>query len=174
MKPTLLLLLALTCLVFSARADTPLPPPTTHSVTSSNGRFEARFTVSPELTSIFDTSTSKLLWSMSGFYRHAFLADDGRHLVTSYDGYNLIPVDAKPDLVLLEFFDGPKSIKRITLGDIIRDTPHLHRTISHLRWGNSIGFDADGRFCVETAEGRLLKFDPATGRLAKEEVIKPK
>ncbi len=172
MKRTLLLLLALTCLLSSARADAPLPPPADHSVKSPNGRFEARFTLSPEQTAVFDISTSKRLWSMNGFHRHAFLADDGRHLVTSYSGYNLIPVDSKPDLVLLEFFDGPKSIKRVTLGEIVRDMARLRRTVSHLHWGMSAGFDAEGRFCVETVEERRLKFDAATGRLSVEEAMK--
>ena len=174
MKPAILYLLALTGFLFSARADAPLPPPAEHSVKSPNGRFEARFAPSPAQTTVFDLAASKPLWSKDGFHRQAFLADDGRHLVASYDGYNLIPIGSKPDLVLLEFFDGPKRIKRVTLGEIIRDAAHLRRTVSHLHWGSSTGFDAEGHFCVETVEGRRLKFDTVTGRLAAEEAMKAK
>jgi hypothetical protein len=170
---TSLQILALMAAVLPARSDSPLPPPDEYAIRSPNGRFEARFTLSPERTVVTDLTTAKRLWSKQGFHRPAFLANDGRHLVACHPCVNLIPVNSTPDLVLIEFFDRSKSIRRITLGEIIRDQSRLARTVSHLYWGGPAGFDADGRFCVETVEKRRLKYDSATGRLMAEEPVKP-
>jgi hypothetical protein len=72
---------------------------------------------------------------------------------------------------MLEFFDGPKVIKRVTLGEIVPDMAKLERTSSHYHWGSSIGFDGEGRFCVETVEKNIMKFDLQGRLLAVEKVV---
>ena len=42
----------------------------------------------------------------------------------------------------------------------------LERTASHLKWGRYLSFDAQGRYAIETVEGRRLAFETTGGRLA--------
>ena len=153
--PRTILPLLITVLVItaSARADSPLPPPTLKTV----------FRVSGE--------QRQKLWAMPGRFRVAGLKNDGKHLVTGYDGVNLLSLRHAPDEVLLRFFRGGTLIKNVTLREIIRDRARLQRTASHYYWGNYLGFDLAGRYRVETVEGRRLIFDAATGRIVKAEKV---
>ena len=45
------------------------------------------------------------------------------------------------------------------------DLSNLQRSVSHLNWGHYLGFDAVGRYAIETVEGRRLAFGVTTGRV---------
>ena len=94
--------IAITIAVCAARADTPLPPPGLVSALSPNGSIRA--VSDPKAgTRVEDVKQHKVLWSLPGWYRSILVADDGKHLVTQYNGLNLLPIDLSDDLILLTF-----------------------------------------------------------------------
>ena len=105
------------------------------------------------------------LWSMPGWFRVLFLADDGRHAVTGYDGA-LLPLDYSPDDSLLTFWRGGSRIRAIPVSGLVKDLRKLQRTSSHYRWGSYVGFDAAGNFVVSTVEREKVVFDVTTGKEA--------
>jgi hypothetical protein len=85
-----------------AKGDEPLPQPTKTTATSANGRIRA--VSDPKTgTEVEDLTQHKVLWRLPDWHRSMFVANDGRHLVSQYDGLNLIPVDFRDELVLLTF-----------------------------------------------------------------------
>ena len=95
------------------RGDTPLSPPTKHTVNSPKGAIRA--VSDPDSgTNVESVKRSEVLWRLPGWYRSLFVADDGKHLVTEYDGLNLLPTDFRDDLVLLTFWREGKKIREIT------------------------------------------------------------
>jgi len=105
------------------------------------------------------------LWSMPGWYRVIFLADDGRHAVTGYDGA-LLPLDYSPDEPLLTFWRDGSRIRAFPLSSLVKDLRKLQRTSSHYRWGSYVGFNAAGNLVVSTVERESVAFDVTTGKEA--------
>ncbi|MEO7931833.1 MAG: hypothetical protein ABIT76_01610 [Chthoniobacterales bacterium] len=168
MSKLICIVLVLLSFIAGAIGDSPIPPSEDQIIKSPNAKFEASITLEPPQTTVFDVSGAgqrQLLWSKPGFHRIAFLADDGRHLITVYGGANLIPLDYSPGLVLLEFFDGPKLVRRVTVSEIMPDLSKLERSVSHYAWGNRWGLDSEGYFNVETVDLRRLKFDVSSGKI---------
>ncbi len=153
------------------KADEPLPPPTLKTVFSANGRYCAVLDPEKDRTTAFAIEDGKRheIWSMPGWYREAHLTDDGIHLITGYDGLNLLPRSYDKKMVMLSFFASGKLVKRVALNRLIRDFDKLQATVSHYYWGSYRGLDEQGRFSVETVEQRILLFDPATGCLLAEQ-----
>lgn len=148
-------------------ADTPLRPPEKHVAHSPSRAIEAESDPAPNLTTIYRVApdgTRARLWTMNGWYRAIYPADDGEHLVLGFDGLNLLPVNAKPDLVVLRFVRRGEVIQALRLGDVLPDLSRLRRTASHLLWREAEGLDAQGRFVLVTVDGVKHVFDPATGR----------
>ena len=100
---------------------------------------------------------------MLGWHRVAFLADDGRHAVTGYDG-TLLPLNYSPDVPVLRFWRDGSSVRIVSLSTLVKDLRKLKRTASHYEWGNYVGFDAAGRFVVSTVERPTVAFDVENGR----------
>jgi hypothetical protein len=106
-------MVATTIAVCAASADTPLPPPAKVTAMSPSGRIRA--ISDPKAgTRVEDVKQHKVLWSLPGWHRSLFVADDGKHLVTQYDGLNLIPNDFTDDLGLLTFWREGKKLRVIT------------------------------------------------------------
>ena len=105
------------------------------------------------------------LWRVRPKGTRLFVADDGRSIVDFYNGANLLALDAGPRTVMLTFHRPGRTAVRVSLGQIIRDISGLRRTVSHRSWASSFGYDAGGRFVVNTTEGRTFTFDPLTGRV---------
>src|SRR5438874_1475868 len=103
-----------------ARGDTPLPPPSMVTALSPNGAFRPVSEPSRD-TRIEDVKQRKVLWRLPGWHRAMFVANDGKHVVTEYDGLNLIPKDFTPNLVLLTFWSAGKKINEITVGQLFPD-----------------------------------------------------
>jgi len=157
-----LVVVALTIAVCAAKADTPLPAPALVSTMSRNGSIRA--VSHPKAgTRIEDVKQHKVLWSLPGWYRSIFVADDGKHLVTQYNGLNLLPINFSDDLILLTFWREGTRFRDGRVRDFLPDRRTLARTVSHYHWGNVIGIDAQGRLKVERADGKIFLFDVTTG-----------
>jgi|GEM_PF-748743 len=149
----------------AARADAPLPPPAPHTARSPSKAVEAESDPVTGLTTVFRVvgGTREKAWSMPGWYRALHVADDGEHLVLGFDGLNLLPRNAPDTLVVLRFVRRGEVVAVRTVRDVVRDRALLRPIASHLLWRNGEGFDAEGRFVVETTDGARQVFDVATG-----------
>lgn len=161
-----LLLAVLACLPGKeVAADTPLPPPQRKEVWCGSHHYCAVMDPRLRLTTVYkvDGNTRTKLWAMLGWYRVAFLADDGEHLVVGHDGINLLPTNVESSDILAYFVRKGEVVATATLADIVEKS-HLRRTASHLHWGEYLGIDEDCRFRVQTVEGKRLWFDVQTGK----------
>jgi hypothetical protein len=120
--------------VCAIRADTPLPPPGKVNAMSPSGRVRAISDPKPG-TSVEDVMQYKVLWSLPGWHRSLFGADDGKHLVTQYDGLNLLPTDFTDDLVLLTFWRQGSKIRDVRVRDFVPDQPTSGAHCFALSWG---------------------------------------
>lgn len=93
------------------------------------------------------------------------VSDDGRALVEIYPGLNLLDAGAGPETIVLAFHRPGSAPVRVRLCDVIARPAALPATASHRQWARAYGFDGAGSFLLLTAEGRSLRFDPATGRV---------
>jgi hypothetical protein len=158
-----LVTVAITIAVCAARADTPLPPPAKVTAMSPSGRIRA-ISAPKAGTRVEDVKQHKVLWSLPGWHRSLFVADDGKHLVTQYDGLNLLPTDFSDDLVLLTFWREGRKLRDIRVRDFVPDHRLLEHTASHYYWGKVDGIDAQGQLKVERADGKVFLFDVSTGK----------
>ncbi|MCP5520186.1 MAG: hypothetical protein H7A46_01400 [Verrucomicrobiales bacterium] len=160
--PTVLMFL---CCASAIRADEPLAPPSRYEVKSSSHKFVA--TIDPKSgVRVSAAGSSQALWTSTNWFRVAFLADDGEHLVTGYDGMNLIPQDYTKDLVLISFWRRDKKIRDVTVGELFPDARILQKTVSHYNWG-SITTITNGAAVVRRCDGKVMRFDVTTGRITK-------
>ena len=100
---------------------------------------------------------------MSGWFRWLFVSNDGIHVVTGYDGMNLIPTDYTDDLVLFTFWGKGRRIRSVTLKEVVPRKSILTRTVSHYHWGSIEGINDKGLLVVVRADGKKLYFDVKTG-----------
>jgi len=150
----------------SARADTPLRPPTTHVATSPNATIAAESDPVTDLTTVYRVAPDgrrERRWAMAGWYRAIYPADDGDHLVLGFDGLNLLPMNATDDFVVVRFVRRGEVIRALTLHDVVPDRSILRRTASHLAWREGEGYDPKGRFVVVTIDGARHPYDVTTG-----------
>lgn len=158
---------------WGAAADEPLARPSPWTVCSPSRVYCALSDPEGWTTRAFRAGQEGItLWSMPGWFRVAALADDGSHLVTGYDGINILPRGARRDTVLLAFYRHGELIAQARLGDVIEDMGRLQPTVTGLAWGSYVGFDARGRYVVETVERRRLAFDVTTGRIVAAERVR--
>jgi hypothetical protein len=160
---TLIAFLSVAIALSTARGDAPLPPPGKVTVTSPSGRIRA-FSDPKTGTRVEDANSHKVLWSLPDWHRRFFISDDGKHLVTQYDGLNLIPTDFTDDLVLFTFWREGRKLREIRVRDFVPDHRMLQRTASHYYWGTIYSIDAQGRLKVERADGKIFFFDVTTGK----------
>jgi hypothetical protein len=164
-------LLVIAAIIGTARADTPLPPPSTVIALSPNRAVRA--VSEPHCdTRIENVKHGDVLWRIPGWHRAMFVANDGNHLVTEYNGLNLIPKDYTPHLVLLTFWSAGAKIKEITVGELFPDRTVLQETDSHYAWGLVKGVDSAGSLKVHLMDGRMMYFDISSGKRIKEGLVK--
>src|SRR5689334_6478798 len=97
-----LLLMSLFC-ALPLHADEPFATPAPYKVQSPSRAFVA--SLDPKSgVQVSAVGASDVLWTSTNWFRVAFLADDGEHFVTGYDGMNLIPQNYTKDLVLITFW----------------------------------------------------------------------
>src|SRR3989338_4557607 len=105
-------------------ADGPLLPPEAKAVCSQNGFFCAVMDPEQKVTTVVRRragGVSQPLWSMDGWFRVAFVSNDGEYLVTGYDGGNLLPLKYKKDQVMISFYDRGRLIGQVRLNEMISD-----------------------------------------------------
>ncbi len=156
-----LAMLALATLAPATLADQPLPAPQDKTVCAPNGLFCARMDLAANEIRV--TSEDQLHWRMPGWFRDAYLADDGDHLVVGYGGLSLLDRDYRPQTTMITFWRRGRIVRRVPLSEVIAAPARLRPTVSHVVWGQTVGFDEAGRFVVHTAEHRRIAFDVATG-----------
>ena len=110
---------------------------------------------------------SQPLWSMDGWFRVAFVSNDGEYLVTGYDGGNLLPLKYKKDQVMISFYDRGRLIGQVRLNEMISDFSKLERVDTHYRWGDCLGLNSEDHLTVELADKTWLLFDIKTGKVIK-------
>jgi hypothetical protein len=145
--------------------NVPLPPPSRYEISSPSGKFFAR--VDPNSgVRVYATGSTNVLWTLSKWFRVAFLADDGDHFISVYDGGNLIPKNFKKDLPLITFWDRNKNIRDVTVGELFPDTSILKTTESHYYWGD-ISRITNASLVVTRCDGKLVRFNVANGEMFK-------
>ena len=153
----------------AALADEPLPLPEDKTVCSPSGVYCAEMRVASGLYKNDARTTvlkgGKALWSMPGWFRDPYLADDGDHLVVGNNGLELIPTRYHPPITILTFWRRGELVRKVPLSEIVLDASNLGITGPHRLWGRTLGFDEQGRFLVQTVEDRALAFDPKSGML---------
>lgn len=85
--------------------------------------------------------------------------------LVSHPGGNLLPRDHAPHETMLWFYERGRLVREVGLREIVPDARHLEPTVSHVRWGDVLGFDGANRCRVRTVERTLAAFDPATGHV---------
>lgn len=172
MKSKILLvssLVAFSALQFSqaARADSPLPAPSTHQISSYNKKFVAVLDWKAQKTTVYAIQKSKKtkLWQMNGWHQNAYLADNGRNFIAFYPGANLLDLDYQPTDVMMTFYDRGKLLRKVRLNEIVANpTPDkFRRTVSHYSWIESYGLVGD-KFVIDTLQKKSLAFDIQTGK----------
>ena len=104
-------------------------------------------------------------WRIHRWFRVVYLSDDGQHLVTGFDGMNLVPTEDPEQTKIVEFWNEGQLAKSYTLSDLGYEQSDLQRTVSHYHWGGYGGFDADGNFSLVMLDDMVIVFDVATGEL---------
>jgi hypothetical protein len=180
----------------SLHADLPMVPPEDYEARSPNGEYVARITVTPPRPTIYALRSGVEVekWSMDGFHRQVYLADDGQHLLIGYVDLILRPghsskespelaaknardtihswgpANYSPDMVMLQFVERGQVVREITLHELMPDLSKMLKTASSWYWGDfSPGLNDRGEFVAQTADYRELHFDVKTGRLIRTE-----
>ena len=134
---------------------------------SPDGRHVAELDPARFETHVFRVSrdgTRHREWSMPGWFARASLADGGRHFVVAPDAGGIVPLNYRPDDVLLRFYDRGHVVREVTLSDIVPDPREMIRVESHYYWGRARGFDAENRYVVETVD-RTVRFAASGGSI---------
>ena len=160
-RSILAVLLFSTC-VGDIRADSPLPSPAIQRVVSPSGKFAAVSDPSTRTTTV-QSSAGDPLWRVPGWFRSVHVSDDGEHLATGYGGLNLIPLNAPDSLELVTFWERGRKVNSVALGKLVPDRSILRRTTSHYEWGTISGIDSNNRLIVTRVDGRVFRFNVASG-----------
>ena len=147
----------------AAPADTPLRPPEIHRVCNLNVTFCAE--LDPSSDAIVYRVGAKFSateeYRIPSWHRSAFLSPDGMYFASGYSGLNLLNLDdATESTVVLRLWKHGQPHMNVTLGQVLQSMSSLKRTVSHFAWGRNMGFWLDGRFEIETIEGRRVFVDP--------------
>lgn len=102
---------------------------------------------------------------MDRWFPDAYIADNGEHLIVGHGGLGLIPVRFHPSTTILTFWRRGELVRKVPLTEIVEDLSRLRLTGGHRLWGQTLGFDDQGRFLVQTVEDRVLAFDVKDGSL---------
>ena len=132
---------------------------------SPDGRFVAVLDPSRVETAVYrvdDAGVRHYEWSMPGWFARAALANGGDHLVVAADAGGVVPANWQPADVVLRFYDRGHLVKALTLSELVPDPREMIRVESHFYWGRTKGFDADGRYVVETVD-HVWRIAPKTG-----------
>jgi hypothetical protein len=151
-----------------ALADQPLGPPSVKTTCSNSGAYCALADSARNTTQLFDKRSAKQLWSIPGWHRWVFVADDGRSMAVGYDGMNLLPMDVRMNEPVLRFYHQGKLTRTLKLSYFYANQKAMTQTVSHWAWVRTIAEEAPGELDVALVDGRHLRFNMRTG-----DAIKP-
>jgi hypothetical protein len=143
---------------FPAWADTPLARTASVRKFSANKRYSVVSSATAGTFCVAEKS-GKVLWRIKQWFRDFYVSDDGEHLVSIFNGLNLLPVDYGDDVTLLIFWKSGRAQRRVRAIDLIPDRSVLERTSSHYLWNMGIGIDGDGHLYLNRVDGIQLVFD---------------
>ena len=167
MRP--LLVAAVVTWATAAAADAPLAPPSRVTQWAANRRYVAIADPTRDTVSVYQAAGVERveLWSIRGWERSFFVADDGLHLVVCPSGLNLLPVNYQRSWSMLRFYERGSVLREWSLGELVPDQTKLRRTVSHYEWGYCVGFEKSGAFVVRTVDRGTLRFNILTGALVR-------
>lgn len=149
---------ALFLLMSLAHADTPLPSPQRVNACSQSDAVCAESDPATNRTVIVRKTNTEVLWSIEGWHRWLFVADDGQSLAVAYDGMNLVPAESDLQLEVLRFYNQGKLVRSIKLADLYSNKSQLTRTASHFAWVRSIHVNRAHQLVLELVSGRSVAF----------------
>jgi len=170
-----ILFIILLCITSVSHADEPLPDPKTYQVWSENKKYFAEINLEDDLTTVFRIGKNeerKELWQMYGWFRWAYLSNDGMYIGIPFWGESLIPRDYRKEQVVFRLVKEGKLIRVIRLNELIENFNNLIETASHYYWGNYRGFNNNNEFIIETVEKNHFTLNPNTGKLSKKKKTK--
>lgn len=135
---------------------------------SPNKRFYAYADLGTKRTTVYgivmngNIGRREVFWMMDGCYEMLGLSNDGKHLVTGFEGRNMLPIDYTKDQTMISFFAMGEPTGLVRLDQLVTDVSRLERTESGYCWGDYLGMNAAGAFVVETVDGEKVVFDVET------------
>lgn len=165
--------LSLAWIAAPACADSPLPPPQTRTECSPSGMVCATSDLARGITEVRRKGSRQPLWSIAGWHRWFFVSDDGESLVVGHEEMNLVPTWVTLAEPVLFFHRRGGLVRTVALSDLYRRKSQLQKTVSHLAWVGSLGFNRAGQFVVERIDGRPAVFAADTGLPARPVGIDP-
>jgi hypothetical protein len=160
--------LAITLPVTTLADAPPEPPkPTIAKFCSANQRYCARVDDVAQLTVVAPAKASAApkAWTIPARVSNALVSDHGKVVVVLPVTANLLPLDAKPDDVVLTFYAKGQAPHYVTLKQVHAKPLNLPKTTSHLHWASTYGFERNGNFLLTTSDGVTFHIDAATGRV---------
>ena len=134
-------------------ADTPSPPPPNVVVWSEDHGYFVESVPNGD-TTVYRMSDGRALWKIPSWHRCVFVSDTG-FVAIGDGGINLLPLNYRSDLVLIELWHDGRLVHQIRLGDLVQNPKHLRRAASHYYWGIISGFNASNQLEVITVEGKV-------------------
>lgn len=135
---------------------------------SSNGQFFAVPGPKGNTTQVYrwiwPTRVEKI-WEKPGWHCDGRLSNDGEYLVAGDDWSGQINRGYKWDQVMLRFYHRDTLIRAVPLREVLLDPNNVSWNDCSSMWATSMGFVADHRFGIDTADDRSMVYDVTTGAL---------
>ena len=112
-------------------ADSPPAAPDSEPIYSANRRYTLIIDPIQKLARVFRAARlERPEWQMPATFSAASLSDNGRFLVASYRGGNLLDLAHAPEGIMLSFYDRGRVLSHVRLHELVREED-LVRTMSH-------------------------------------------
>jgi hypothetical protein len=134
-------------------ADTPLSPPAKVVVWSEAHVYFVESVPNGD-TTVYRMSDGRALWKIPSWHRIVFVSDTG-FVAIGDEGINLLPLNYKTGVVLIELWHKGRLVHQIRLGDLVHNPKSLRRAASHYYWGIINGFNTSSLLEVVTVEGKV-------------------
>jgi hypothetical protein len=111
-----------------------------------------------------DPDGPKPIWTLDVYAPAMSIGDDCLSLVTSAVGDDFLFLGKSlPSSEALVLYRQGKRVKAIVLGEIYPDLEMIAREYRGQFWSNRLSW-IEGRIAIHMVDGRVVIFDPATGR----------
>jgi len=143
-------------------AGTPLPPQAKVVVWSEDHRYFVESVPNGD-TTVYRMSDSRALWKIPSWHRIVFISNTG-FVAIGDEGINLLPLNYKSDVVLIELWHDGRLLHQIRLRDLVQNTKLLRRAASHYYWGTISGFNNNNLLDIITVQGKV-SINPENGSI---------